>query len=146
MTSDSVLTSSSCELLNPKSEEKCNLSVADNARDRRSTMWIALLLLAFGSAGLIYVTLRRSRHFWRRLGVEQGENPNVLLGDHPMSNAAVVLGKTSVYDGSVEIYNRFKHKRYFGVYGFPSSPPILVVNDLDLINHILGESTRKGHF
>ena len=58
-----------------------------------------------------------------------------------MSNAAVVLGKTSVYDGSMDLYNRFKENKYFGVYGFPSSPPILVVKDLHLLNHILGEST-----
>ena len=106
-------------------------------------MWIvALILLTLSSAWLICMRLHRRRHFWKRLGVEQCDNPNVLFGDHPMSNAAVVLGKTSVYDGTVDLYNMFKKAKYFGVYGFPSSPPILVVKDLVLLNHILCEPAR----
>ena len=105
-------------------------------------MWVALILLIISSAWLIFTRLRRKRQFWKRLGVKQCDNPNVLFGDHPMSNTAVVLGKTSVYEGSLDLYNKFKGNKYFGVYGFPSSPPILVVKDLHLLNHILGESAR----
>ena len=124
-----------------KHQDHVELSCAQNYIF--STMWIvALILLTLSSAWLICMRLRRRRHFWKRLGVEQCDNPNVLFGDHPMSNAAVVLGKTSVYDGTVDLYSMFKKTKYFGVYGFPSSPPILVVKDLDLLNHILGEPTR----
>ena len=124
-----------------KHQDHVGLSCAQNYIF--STMWIvALILLTLSSAWLICMRLCRRRHFWKRLGVEQCDNPNVLFGDHPMSNAAVVLGMTSVYDGTVDLYSMFKKTKYFGVYGFPSSPPILVVKDLDLLNHILGEPTR----
>ena len=104
-------------------------------------MWLAfiLLLTLFCSGAWV---MRKRRQFWKRLGVAQCKRPNLVFGDHPLTNWAVVCGKTSVYEGSVNLYNSFKGDKYFGVYGFPSSPPILAVSDLDLLNHILGRCVR----
>ncbi len=60
------------------------------------------------------------------------------LGNHPWTCADVVI-RQSVYIGTKvrKMCEQFAGEKFFGVYAFLFTPPMLVVKDLKLLEHIM---------
>ncbi|XP_063916556.1 cytochrome P450 9e2-like [Zophobas morio] len=88
--------------------------------------WIlaAVVALAVG-----YWLLARPHRYWLEKGVKQG-NPGFILGD----NWGLVLGKQSLADMVMMVYNACPNTRYSGFYQFLL--PTLLLKDPDLIKQI----------
>lgn len=89
-----------------------------------------LLLLAIIS--LITIAFSRKRFtYWRSLKVPQNDNQTILIGDLK----DVILQRKSLGEFSMDIYEKTKIHKVFGIYF--SYRPILIINDLEIAKKIL---------
>ncbi|XP_014233425.1 probable cytochrome P450 6a14 [Trichogramma pretiosum] len=99
---------------------------------------MAMILFWLGAIALaIYAYLKLWVFtYWKRRGVPHDE-PLVPLGNMLPS----LLGKASLGDTVKASYERHKHRPYHGIYMFHQ--PILVINEPDLIKHVLIKDFNK---
>jgi hypothetical protein len=68
-----------------------------------------------------------------------------LVGNNPITES--FLGQTNAVELQGNQYKEFKGEKYYGTYGPGFSPqPILILNDLDLIRHVVGEHNKRWVF
>ncbi|GJQ77405.1 hypothetical protein Trydic_g20805 [Trypoxylus dichotomus] len=89
---------------------------------------ILILLLILGLT-LLYWKTAKHYAYWTERNVKQRKQV-YFLGD----NSKIFLGKESIYEAVVNIYNAFPNERYMGIYQVWL--PTLVVRDPDLIKQL----------
>jgi cytochrome P450 len=100
-------------------------------------MWLELCSVLLTLSVCLYFLLLEKSTYWTKLSVKQPSYHAYPFGNHPMTMPDAVLGRVSANEVIKRQYNEFKDVKYYGTYGAVTANPMLVIKELDLIEHIL---------
>ncbi|XP_059097589.1 cytochrome P450 6k1-like [Tigriopus californicus] len=99
-------------------------------------MIIELLALLLTVVGIAYGIFKYKTTYWSRHGVHSENNATFPLGNDPIFHPDVLGSKRNPAYVMEELYQKHKEKPFVGIYG-PLGQQSMVINDLELIKHIL---------
>ncbi len=108
-------------------------------------MIVEALLAVLALVGYLFYRHQRGSRYWNGRGVPVPAAESFPFGTHPLTKSEVVTRKINTADSILKQYKEFKAQKFYGVYGAVLAPPILVVKDLDLAEHILGIGYTYTH-
>ncbi len=109
-------------------------------------MFLEVLLVVCGLFAYYYWSFRTRTSYWKEKGVPHTENTSFPLGSAAILHPDVLQNKISGHDAVSKQYMEFEGHRFYGVYSAMKANPILVLRDLDLVQHVMGECDQKTHY
>jgi cytochrome P450 len=101
-------------------------------------MFLEILLLIAALVGYVYWQYKTRVQHWSRLGVkEPSQKSSFPFGSHPTTHPDVIFRRISTAEAIHQQYNEMKGEKYYGTYGAVAGAPVLIINDLDLAEHVL---------
>ncbi len=106
-------------------------------------MLVETVLALSAFLAFLYIRFRQRCRHWDDRGVKVADGNAFPLGSAPMTSLDVIRGRLHFSDVIRRQYEENAGEKYYGVYGPIGAAPILVLRDLDLIEHVLGRKHWK---
>lgn len=99
-------------------------------------MFIEILALLLTLFGIVYGIFRYRITYWARHGVPSEPNSTFPFGNDPTFHPDVLRSRRNPAYVLDDLYQKHKDKPFVGIYG-PLGQQSIVINDLELIKHVL---------